>query len=481
VSSSQATAPAPAGHLSLPLVLAFVSATIPSAMLLGMLGLFLPRYFTHFFPNPKLALGLIGVTLAGVRTIDTLAVDLPIGWAMDKFRTRFGRYRPWYVAGAPIVMIGVYMLFNPPRPLTVGYLAVWYLIMYVGVSMMTIAFSAWGAGLASGYNDRSRLFGWMIPVGILGSGWLILAPALTKGKFGPGNFNDVPIIGWIVIGLLVLTTAIVALFVREPVAPPAPRARGGFADYWRIIANPTALRLVMADLFLTLGPGLTAPIYLFFFNQSKGFTIGGATTLLIFYTAAGLIWAPLWAWIARFLGKHRTLQIACVCYVVAQTSLMAIQGPQFPITALFMFFAGGTASAFLFLVRAMLADYSDELRLSQGVSRAGLLFSFTGITQKLAASFNTAISFSILAWVGFNPDEHAHNTAQAIFGLDMTYVFAPILFVAVTGLFFFGYKLDANRHAEIRAALDERDRAIEAESLADALVDDNTMSPAAAE
>jgi Na+/melibiose symporter-like transporter len=373
------------------------------------------------------------------------------------------------------------MLFNPPRPLTVAYLAGWYMFMYVGISMMTIAFSAWGAGLASGYNDRSRLFSWMIPVGILGTAWLNLSPLLTHNKFGPGNFNDVPIIGWIVIGLTVVTTTIVAVFVREPAAPPAPRARGGLADYWRIIANPTALRLVLADLFLTLGPGLTGPIYLFFFNQSKGFTIGGATTLLIFYTAAGLVWAPLWARVARSIGKHRTLQIACACYVVAQTSLMAIQGPQFPITALFMFFAGGTASAFLFLVRAMLADYSDELRLNQGVTRAGLLFSLTGITQKLAASFNTAISFSILAWVGFNPEEHAHNTPQAIFGLNMTYVFAPIVFVVVTGLFFFGYKLDAKRHAEIRAALDERDQAIEAESLADALVDDPTMSPAAAE
>ena len=97
---------------------------------------------------------------------------------------------------------------------------------------------------------------------------------------------------------------------------------------------------------------------------------------------------------------------------MAQTSLMAIQGPQYPITALFMFFAGGTASGFLFLVRAMLADYSDELRLNQGVTRSGLLFSFIGVTQKLAGSFNTAISFGILAWVGFDPDEHAHNTFQ---------------------------------------------------------------------
>jgi Na+/melibiose symporter-like transporter len=142
-----------------------------------------------------------------------------------------------------------------------------------------------------------------------------------------------------------------------------------------------------------------------------------------------------------------------------------------------MFFAGGTASGFLFLVRAMLADYADELRLNQGVTRSGLLFSFIGVTQKLAASFNTAISFGILAWVGFDPDEHAHNTAHAIFGLNMTYVFAPIAFVLVTGLFFFGYKLDARRHAEIRAALDLRDAAIERESLSDELTGEPPMTP----
>ena len=468
----------PEDRLALWTVLTFVSAGIPSAILLGMLGVFLPRFFTHF----HMQLFAIGGTLALVRTIDTLAVDLPIGWAMDKFRTPLGRYRAWFVAGTPIVMLGTYMLFNPPPHMTTAYLAGWYLLLWVGVSMMSIASSAWGASLARGYNDRSRLFAWAIPVAILGAAWLNLAPAVTHGKFGPGNFNDVPIIGWIVIGLTALTTLIVAVFVREPVAPPAPRARGGFGDYWRLIANPTALRLVLGDLFFTLGPGLTGPIYLFFFNQAKGFTISGATVLLIFYVCAGVVWAPMWARVSRSLGKHRTLQIACVCYAVFQTSLMAIQGPQFWLTALFMFLVGGSASAFLFLVRAMLADYADELRLNQGVSRVSLLYSFVGITQKLASSFNTAISFGILAWVGFDPDEHAHNTARAIFGLEMTYLFAPIVFVAVGGAFFFGYKLDAKRYAEIREALDARDAAIEQESVADALTGEPPLdAPAAAE
>jgi GPH family glycoside/pentoside/hexuronide:cation symporter len=466
-----------ADHLSLATVLTFVSATIPGALLLGMLAVFLPRFFTHF----HMTLYAVGGTLALVRTVDTFLVDLPIGWAMDKFRTRFGRYRPWFVAGAPITGIGIFMLFNPSANMTTPYLAGWYMFLWVGLSMMTIAHSAWAANLASNYNDRSRLFGWMIPVGILGTVWLNLSPVLSHGKFGPGIAADVPIIGWIIIGVSVVTTTVVAVFVREPVTPPAPRARGGLSDYWKLIANPTALRLVLGDLFLTLGPGLTAPIYLFFFNQSKGFSIGGATVLLLCYGAAGLVWAPLWARVARSLGKHRTLQIACVLYAVFQTSLMAIQGPQFPLTALFMFLVGGCASAFLFLVRAMLADYADQLRLEQGATRVGLLYSFVGVTQKLGASLNTAISFSILAWVGFNPDEHAHNTAHAIFGLNMTYLFAPIIFVVFGGSFFLGYKLDAKRHAEIRAALDARDAAVEHESVADALTGESPLPAPAAE
>jgi len=463
-------------HLSLGTVLTFVSATIPGAALLGMLAVFLPRFFTHF----HMTLYAVGGALALVRTVDTLLVDLPIGWAMDKFRTRFGRYRPWFVVGAPITGIGIFMLFNPPANMTTPYLAGWYMFLWVGLSMMTIAHSAWGANLANNYNDRSRLFGWMIAVGIIGPVVLNLSPALSHGKFGPGIAADVPIIGWIIIGVSVVTTTIVSVVVREPVAPTAPRARGSLGDYWNVIANPTALRLVLGDLFLTLGPGLTAPIYLFFFNQSKGFSIGGATVLLLCYSAAGIVWAPLWARVARSLGKHRTLQIACVFYAIFQTSLMAIRGPQFPLTALFMFLVGGCASAFLFLVRAMLADYADQLRLEQSANREGLVYSFVGVTQKLGASLNTVISFSILGWVGFNPDEHAHNTAHAIFGLNMTYLFAPIIFVVLGGLFFLGYKLDAKRHAEIRAALDARDSAVEHESVADDLTGEPPLPPAAA-
>jgi GPH family glycoside/pentoside/hexuronide:cation symporter len=62
--------------------------------------------------------------------------------------------------------------------------------------------------------------------------------------------------------------------------------------------------------------------------------------------------------------------------------------------------------------------------------------------------------FPILAFVHYNGAEGAVNTPGAIFGLEMCYLFAPIILVWFGGAMLFGYKLDSKRHAEIREQLD---------------------------
>ena len=75
-------------------------------------------------------------------------------------------------------------------------------------------------------------------------------------------------------------------------------------------------------------------------------------------------------------------------------------------------------------------------------------------TTKIGASITIAIVYPVLALVRYNGAEGAVNTPQAIFGLEMCYLFAPVILVLAGGAMFFGYKLDAKRHAEIRTALD---------------------------
>ena len=66
------------------------------------------------------------------------------------------------------------------------------------------------------------------------------------------------------------------------------------AEPRRAIARPSMWRLMLADLLLTLGPGTTGPLYVYYFHDAKGFNIAEVGYLLIFYIGAGLFGAPFW-------------------------------------------------------------------------------------------------------------------------------------------------------------------------------------------
>jgi Na+/melibiose symporter-like transporter len=462
-----ATGPASAGLvLSLPRIWAFALPAISGAALGVMMSLFMPRYFTGHLGISMLA---VGAALTSVRLVDTF-IELPLGWLMDHTNTPIGRYRPWYVLGVPVVMAAVYMLFINSRnhEVTPQYLFVWYLVLSVGSSVTGLAQGAWAATLASNYHQRSRVFGWMTSIGTTGAVALLALPKLTHGAIQPANADSVHVIGWMIVLALPVLATLSAVVSPEPLTRNIGRGKVILSDYWKMVSKPTALRLVLGDLVLTLGPALTSPIYVFFFNQIKRFSPGDATTLLIFYLGAPFVAAPVWARVAKKLGKHRTLQLGTVIYTICQTALMALPANVFWPSAIGMFCVGASNAAFALMVRAMLADYSDQLRLEQGVQRVSLLYSFVGITLKLGNSLNFLITFFILDRVGFKAAEGAVNTPQALFGLEMVYLFAPIVFVFIGGLLFFGYELDEKRHGEIRRALDERDAGLAGEETLEA-------------
>ena len=76
------------------------------------------------------------------------------------------------------------------------------------------------------------------------------------------------------------------------------------------------------------------------------------------------------------------------------------------------------------------------------------------MTQKFGTSITISIVFPILAAVGFNAKDGAINTPHAIWGLEMCYLFAPILLALIGGCMFFVYSLTAERQGQIRAQLD---------------------------
>ena len=456
----------PAAERRVPIhnILTFGTLGVPLAATLVIFGVYLPRHYVSlgvgdFKAGSKEAFLAVTAALISVRFIDVF-FDPLVALGMDWTKTPIGRYRPWLLVGVPLTILGVWKLLMPAGHVTAIYLVLWLAVTYAGMSMINLGVAAWSAVLANTYNDRSRLYGWLTAMGVVGSVAILALPLATHGKIAAGVKSSMPTLGLILVIALPIAGLITAVLTPERVLPIPKRPNFKAADYWRALMRPSMFRLVVADLMLALGPGVTGPLYVYYFHDAKGFTIPDVSLLLISYIGAGILGAPVWGRVASRFGKHRTVQIACVCYSITQTILMALPRVHAPYsfaqsvpTIAGMFAVGFCASAFLLLVRSMIADVADEVKLEVKQDLTSLLFSMVTTTTKIGASITVGV-LPIIAWAGYNGAEGAVNSPHAIFVLEMCYLFAPIILVWFGGAMFFGYKLDSSRHAEIRAALD---------------------------
>jgi Na+/melibiose symporter-like transporter len=123
------------------------------------------------------------------------------------------------------------------------------------------------------------------------------------------------------------------------------------------------------------------------------------------------------------------------------------------------------AAGFGLMIRAMLADVGDEVRLVQGKQRISLLYAVNGLAEKIAAAFAIGLTFPLLASLGYKAAEGAVNTPAAINQLTAAFIIGPIVFVMLGGACVLGWRLGAQRQGEIRAALEARDAALEAKKI----------------
>ena len=164
-----------AQRLSLTASLRFSAITVPLSALGLAIAVSLPPYFASHL---GVSLTVVGAAWFITRMID-IPVDVFLALFMDRTHTPFGRYRVWFIAGAPIVMVAVYALFMAPHGFSSFYLISWLLVYYLGTSIVGLSHSAWAAKLAPHYNDRSRLFGILSAVGVLGALAAIVIPIMA--------------------------------------------------------------------------------------------------------------------------------------------------------------------------------------------------------------------------------------------------------------------------------------------------------------
>ncbi|MDP1737052.1 MAG: MFS transporter [Caulobacter sp.] len=439
------------GRLSNWRLAAFALPCVPVAAMLLPVTVYLPNYYAT---ELGVGLGVLASAFAIVRLFD-LWLDPALGFMIDKTNTRFGRYRPWLVAGTPLAVLAVWMLFMARPGVDGTYILTWLILGFIGQSMASMAHVAWAARIAPEYDQRSRVYGWWQGFTVLGIIAVLAMPPLMKLGFGLDHAAGVRAMGWFVILSLPPTILLALLFVREPkvlpnVTPP------NWRQYLALMRRGNVLRLLAADIAWGTGPALAGSLFFFYFDAIRGYDRSAAGLLLLLYFGGALAGSPLWTWLARRIGKHRALMFAALGYAAAQSSiLIAPHGLTWGI--LTMTLAGLPFTAGPILLRAMMADVGDEERLASGVDRNGLLFGLLSGTVKIGSALAVFIGLNSLEVFGFQAKLGADNSEQALLALSVAFAAVPAVFGLAAAAIIAGHRLDAGAHAVVRRELDDRD------------------------
>lgn len=443
-------------------------ANLPTSIVGLPVALYIPAFYSQ---NLGLSLATIGLLIALSRLTDVFT-DPAIGIASDRWRTRFGRRKPWMVMGMPLMLLSLWMLFVPKSGFAISvwqffggesvtnlYLFVWISALYLSFTLIDLPYRAWGAELSADYDERSRVTGWREAFGYGGTLMALSIPlimALVLGK--PGPDNALLAIALVVVVLLPVLMAPALLWVREqslartPIVKPVSWRRG----LKIVLSNGPYLRLVISLLFLVAAVSMTATLSFFFVNAVMEQPFDRYALFILAYYLSSSLAIPIWFAISKRIGKHKTVVVGIVWLSVWSSTIPLLGPEQFWLFFVIMLLKGSAVGALVFLPASMAADVVDLDTLRTGEQRTGLYFSLWGMVNKAAVALGVLLATNGVTWFGFDP-AIAENTASAKMSVALLYSVGPAILACVALPLLWKYPLSKQRQERMRSHIERRD------------------------
>jgi GPH family glycoside/pentoside/hexuronide:cation symporter len=441
------------GRLPRRIALSYSVGAVGTGVFSTVPGLLLLYYLTDIV---GVAAGLAALVLFLPKIWDAF-LNPVVGTLSDRSASRFGKRRPFLLAGALVIPVGFALLFGAPNLDSPGLVALWvgiaYTLAMTGFALFQVPWVAMPAEMTDDYHERTRLMSIrmvLLTVGILLGG--ALAPVLAGG-------DDATRGGYARMGLIIAAVLAVVLLTAwrgtrgaastAPETGPRPTVRTQLAV---LGSNPPFLALFLAFSLqaVAVGAMLAGAPYMATYVLGDA---GLAAVLFLFLVAPAALVMPLWRRLSLRTGKAGSYLLASALFGV--TALSLVFARELPTTVIFVqmgLLGCGYAGMQLFPYSML----PDALTLS-GPSRAGI---FTGVWQAgetIGFAVGPAIYAGVLALTGFlssAADERVNQPASAMNGLVLGFSVLPALLVLLTLPLLRRYaatdaQLSANRPVEV--------------------------------
>lgn len=434
-------------RLPLRLCLGFGVGSFGISVLLNTVTTFFPALMTTVLGQSAAFAGLL-LTIS--KLYDAFA-DIAIGALSDRTHSRWGRRRPYLLAGTIVSALSFLLIFAPPMLASAG-LIVWMalaLIVYsTGYSLFSVPYMAMAGEMTDGYHERTRLLSYrafFISFGqiVSSAGTAALIQHWGGGRLGYGVMGATTGI------ILALSMALSFLGTARARGMPVAPARPGFtgSEAIRTLLSNRPLVLLMAiKLSQYMAIAIINTSKLLFLLNVVGIGYTGLINLTLVQNLVSAGCLPLWVTLARRIGKRPAYLLATGLLAMVYLSWFWT-GPGMTMPAIWLRGAlNGVAAAGTTLMSiAMLPDVMEYDRLRTGVRREGIFSSVYSIVEKLGYSLGAGLSGVILALAGYIPTLGGKLVVQpphAIAGLYAGASLIPAALMTLSFIVMLAYPLD---------------------------------------
>lgn len=408
--------------ISFPRLLAYGVLGLPLAMAALPIYVHVPKFYSDL----GLDLAAVGGLLLLARLADAL-IDPLLGLWSDRARS-FAYGRLWFIgSGVPLLALGMLALFNPLAGQ--AHLALWLMlslsIVYLGFSMATVSYQAYGAELSADIHERTRITAVREGLSVVG---VLLAAALPEVFARQSGVREgFAQFAWLFAPMAIGCCAVMLLLSPRPPAYAKPRYENiGLVENLLAPFGNRPFRFLLAAFLLNgIAAAIPATLVLFFVQDIIGRSDLSAA-FLISYFLAGAVGMPFWVWLARQLGKRAAwlagMGLSILSFVWAFTLARGDVTPFILICVL----SGLGLGADLALPPSILADVIDRDEMDGKPRNEGAYFGLWNLVTKLNLALAAGIALPLLGRLGYVPNA-VEASAYSLTALAATYALLPSL------------------------------------------------------
>ncbi len=422
----RAAAGAARAELPLSTVLVYSAPALGQSFMFMFTGMYLLKYSTDVLGVAPAAMGMIFMVS---KFWDAISDPLA-GYLSDRTETRWGRRRPWMLAGAlPVCVIG----------------------FYTTMTVYNMPHDALGAELSSDYAERNRIFGIKRAVFGLGTVGVFAVIGLIADSDAP---RDLALVFAAVTAVATLVLLVVPVFfLKERPEFQGRGARLPFKAVMDVLRNRHARLLVGMYFLQQIGIGGISLMVAYW----SDYVLGDAkflSTIMMSLFFASIVGIPFWIRLGHTYEKRSLGLVSMGIVGAALASIGLVPEGGFEITIVIAAIAGFAIACLDVILPSIQADVIDFDEYRTGERKEGVYFAVWHLAAKLATGIAAAIVGFVLQAVGFEANAAQTPATTEAIRIVMS-AFPLVVYGAGTCLFWF-FRMTREEHAVVLAELETR-------------------------